>query len=138
MTAQAFRYAPSLPELPKGAERSIIAQFRSIQNDLDSLRGTPKNAAPVFGGRSYSAKIGDFVMLEPPAEGTLVMIPQGNADNQTARIVLVLVGGSLSPGVTVSIVGRRGTINGQQTLNMNSPRLVELVSVGERGWFFSS
>jgi hypothetical protein len=138
VTAQAFRYAPSLPDLPKGAERSIIAQFKSVQLDLDSLRGTPKNSVPAFGGHSYNAKVGDFVMLEPPADGTLVMIPQGNADNVTARIVLVLVGGFLSPGVSVSIVGRKGTINGQDTLFMNSPRLVELVSVGDRGWFYST
>lgn len=137
MSAQAFRYKPSLADLPKGAERDIIAQFKSVQLDLDSLRGTPRNSVPVFGQPSYSAKVGDFVLLEPPAGGTLVMIPQGNSDNTTARLVLVVVGGFLSPGVTVSIVGRRGTINGQQTLNLNSHRLVELVCVGERGWFYS-
>lgn len=138
MVAQAFRYKPSLAELPKGAERDIIAQFRAVQNDLDNLRGVARNSVPVFGQPSYSAKVGDFVLLEPPAGGTLVMIPQGNADNTTARIVLVVVGGILSPGVTVAIVGRKGTINGQQTLNLNSPRLVELVCAGERGWFYST
>lgn len=138
MAAQSFRHAPYLPELPKGAERAIVAQFKSIQSDLDNIRGVAKNSVPVLTQRSYNAKIGDFVMLEPPADGTLVMIPAGNADNITQRIVLVVVGGALSPGVTVSIVGRKGTINGQQTVSLNSHRLVELVSCGDRGWFFST
>lgn len=138
MAGQSFRYAPSLPELPKGAERAIVALFKAVQNDLDNIRGTAKNSVPVLTQPSYNAKIGDFVMLEPPTAGTLVMIPQGNADNITQRIVLVVVGGVLSPGVTVSIVGRKGTINGQQTVSLNSHRLVELVSCGDRGWFFST
>ncbi len=136
--AQSFRHAPALADLPKGAERSIIAQFRSVENDLDAIRGTAKNSVPVLTQPTYAAKIGDFVLLEPPATGTLVMLPQGNADNITQRIVLVVVGGALSPGVTVSIVGRKGTINGQQTVSLNSHRLVELVSAGDRGWFFST
>lgn len=136
--ATPFRHAPALAELPKGAERSIIAQFKAVENDLNGIRGVAKNAVPVLTAPSYAAKIGDFVMLEPPSTGTLVMIPQGNADNITSRIVLVVVGGNLSPGVTVSIVGRKGTINGQQTVSINSYRLVELVSCGDRGWFYSS
>lgn len=137
MPAQRFRHKVSLPELPKGAERGIIEQFRRLENDLDEVRGAGKNAVFVLGKESYQAKLEDFAVIEAPAGGTLVTIPQGNADNITKVIRIALVGGILSPGVTVSIVGRKGTINGQDFLTLASPRLVELFSVGERGWFYS-
>jgi hypothetical protein len=135
MAARAFRHRPALSDLPKGAERELIEQFRDIETNLDDLRGPGVSATPVLRVRSYAPKLGELVLLEPPPEGTLVMIPQGAPENITKSIRIAVVGGTLSPGVTVSIVGRKGTINGQQTLNLTSLCLAELVSVGARGWF---
>lgn len=138
MPAPPFRYRPALADLPKGSERGLIAQFKSIENDLNSVRGVQRNATPVLTVATYTAKPGELVLLTPPAGGTLVMIPPGSPDNITQSIRIAVVGGTLSPGVSVSIVGRKGTINGQQTLNLNAPRLVELISCGVPGWFFST
>ena len=138
MTAQRFRHAPALSDLPKGAERAIIAQFRSVQNDLDQIRGVQPNALGVMTVPSYQAHVGELVLLSPPAGGTLITIPPSSSDNIGQTIRIAVVRGFLSPGATVSIIGRQGTINGQQTLPLASFRLVELVSCGEAGWFFST
>jgi hypothetical protein len=133
-----FRYRPSLPKMPEGAERQVIDQFRAIQNDLDALRRPTSAVTPIINGRTHAAQIEQLVLLEPTSAGVLVTIPQGNAENVTKRIRIAVVGGLLTPGAAVSIVGRKGTINGQQTLYIQSYRLVELVSVGERGWWHST
>jgi hypothetical protein len=136
--SRAFRHRPALEGLPKGAERQIVEQFREVQNDLDSLRRPPAPAPPVFSGPNVMAQMGQLLRLEPGAGGILVTLPQGSPENITQRIHIALVGGILSPGVAVSIVGRKGTINGQQVLYLTSYRLVELVSCGDRGWFYST
>lgn len=137
--ARAFRHRPALAALPEGAGRDLIDQFKAVEHDLDELRARTgrASATPVLTVASVAAKIGELMLLAPPATGTLVTLPQGSPENLTKRITIAVVGGILSPGVSVSIVGRRGTINGQQTLNLNSHRLVELVSVGAPGWFYS-
>lgn len=137
MAGQAFRHKPALAKLPEGAERPIIEQFRSVQSDLDAVRGRRVSVTPILSVPRYAPRIGELVLLSPPTGGTLVVLPQGSPDNVTTSIRIAVVGGILSPGVTVSIVGRKGTINGQQTLNLNSHRLVELVSCGAPGWFYS-
>lgn len=138
MPVQRFKHHPALADLPKGAERAIIAQFRSIENDLNSVRGVQTNVTPVLTVATYAAKPGELVLLTPPDGGTLVTIPEGSPENITQSIRIAVIGGTLSPGATVSIIGRKGTINGQETLALNSPRLVELVSCGRPGWFFST
>lgn len=138
MTARAFRHRPALAALPKGAERDIIDQFKAIEHNLDELRGRPTSSTPVLSVPNYAPKLGELVLLAPPAGGTLIVLPQGGPENVTKSIRLAVVGGILSPGVSVSIVGRKGTINGQQTLSLNSHRLVELVSCGAPGWFCST
>jgi hypothetical protein len=84
--------------------------------------------------------VGELVLLAPQSATVkqFVTIPAGSAQNITQRLSLAVVGGLLSPGVAVSIVGSKGTINGAVTLNLNSFRLVELVSCGPLGWFFST
>jgi hypothetical protein len=137
MAGQAFRFKPALAKLPEGAERPIVEQFRSIQNDLDAVRGRQVSVTPILSVAQYAPRIGELVLLSPPTAGTLIALPQGSPQNVAATIRIAVVGGVLSPGVTVAIVGRKGTINGQQTLNLNSHRLVELVSCGAPGWFYS-
>jgi hypothetical protein len=137
MAAQRFKHHPALADLPKGAERALVAQFRSIENDFATVRGTQKNVTPVLTQRAYAAKAGELVLLTPPVGGTLVTIPAASPENITQSIRIAVVGGTLSPGATVSIVGAQGTINGQQTLTLASHRLVELVSCGAPGWFYS-
>lgn len=125
--------------MDKAAARGIVEQFKEIQRDLDELRAPTGAVTPsLSSSKTVAARVGQLVLLEPPADGVLVTIPQGNADNITKRITIAVIGGTLTPGVSVSIVGRRGTINGQQVLNINSYRLVELVSCGAPGWFFST
>lgn len=137
--ARGFRHRPALEGLPKGAERQIIDQFKAIQNDLDALRGSGDPADPVYDGAGpITAVVGKLLLLSPPASGVLVMVPAGTPENITRRVFIAVIGGILSPGATVSIVGRKGTINGQQVLNLNSYRLVELVSCGPPGWFHST
>lgn len=137
MTAPRFRYRPALADLPKGAERSLIAQFKAIENDLSAVRGVQANSPPVL-TTPYAAHVGELVRIAPPAAGQLITIPPGSPENIGQTIRIAVVGGLLSPGATVSIVGAVGTINGQQTLNLNSFRLIELVSCGAPGWFFST
>jgi hypothetical protein len=140
VTAAAFRFKANLADLPDKAGRALIEQFRSLQNDLDSVRGPPKSATPVINAPTYNARVGELVLLAPQSATVkqFVTIPAGSAQNITQRLSLAVVGGILSPGVAVSIVGNKGTINGAVTLNLNSFRLVELVSCGPLGWFFSS
>jgi hypothetical protein len=138
MAAPRFRYRPALAELPKGAERSLVAQFKAIENDLNSIRGVDANSPPVITGAAYACHVGELVRISPPATGQLLTIPPGRAENISQTIRIAVVGGVLSPGATVSIVGGEGTINGQAALFLNSFRLVELVSCGEPGWFFST
>lgn len=135
--AQAFRYAPSLPDLPKGAERSIIAQFKAVQNDLDEIRGAAATTTEIV-SRDCLVRVGQLLLIAPPAAGMLVGIPPATAQNISRSLRIAVVGGTLSPGATVSIVGGQGTINGLDTLPLNSFRLVELVSCGESGWFCST
>lgn len=140
MAAKPFKHRPALSGLPKDAERDLIDQFKAIENDLAELRARDASvsaaATPVLAVASVAAKVGELLLLAPPAGGTLVTLPQGSPENITKRITLAVVGGHLSPGAVVSIVGRKGTINGQQTLTLNSIRLVELVSIGDGGWVF--
>jgi hypothetical protein len=138
MAAPRFRYRPALTGLPKGAERDIVAQFKAVQNDLDQIRGVQANTPPLYTGRIVFAHAGELVRVSPPAEGQLIAIPAGSPENITQRIQIAVVAGVLSPGATVSIVGGKGTINGAATLALNSYRLVELISCGEPGWFFST
>lgn len=138
MAGARFRFKASLPGLPGGAERPIIEQFRSLQANVDNAQGVERNTPPVFEGSNIQARVGQLIRLSPPAGGTLVMIPPGDATNITQSIWIAVVAGILSPGATVSIVGRKGTINGQQTLPLNTYRLVELKSCGELGWFYST
>lgn len=133
MSATRFRARPALPELPKGAERSIIEQFRQIQAVLDQLQGPQRSASPALNAASYAAKPGELVLVEGIAGGTLVMLPQGSPANIEQKIRVVLVGGVLSPGVTIAIAGS-GTIDGSPTATMTARGLIELTSVGERGW----
>lgn len=136
MAAARFRFHASLPGLPSGSERPIIAQFRALQTNVDEAQGVERNTPPVFEGASVQARVGQLLRVAPPAGGTLIMIPPGSPTNITQSIWIAVVGGILSPGATVSIVGRKGTINGQQTLPLNTYRLVELKSCGEPGWFY--
>lgn len=138
MPAPRFRYRPALADLPKGAERALIAQFKAIENDINGVRGVEANSPPVIEAAVYACHVGELVRLSPPAAGQQVTIPAGSAINISQSIRIAVVGGLLSPGVTVSIVGAKGTINGQQALFLNHYRLVELVSCGELGWFCST
>jgi hypothetical protein len=129
--AQPFRFSAALPELPKGAERALIAQFRGIQADLDQLREA-KVATPVIVSKTYAARVGELVLLEPPTGGALVTLPPGTAANIRQHVLIALVAGALS--VTIAITGNVGTINGTPTLTMTAKGLLDLVSVGDRGW----
>jgi hypothetical protein len=129
-----FRARAALSDLPKGAERAIIEQFRQVQSVLDTLQGVERNATPVLNTPGYLAKPGELVLVEGIAGGTLVTIPAGSSANIEQTIRVALVGGVLSPGVTIAIVGRQGTISGAQTVTMTSLGMVELTSVGSRGW----
>lgn len=135
--SQAFRYKPALPDLPKGAERAIIEQFRAVQTDLDAIRGAASSTTEIV-SKDTIVRVGQLLLIAPPAAGMRVGVPPATAQNISQSVRIALVGGTLSPGATVSIIGGKGTINGQQTLNLNSHRLVELVSVGESGWFYST
>jgi len=132
--ARPFRHRPALSDLPKGAERELIEQFRDIESNLDELRSSG-SATPMLRVRTYAPKLGELVLLEPPPEGTLLMLPAGSPENISKTILVAVVGGVLSPGVTVSIVGRKGVINGAATMTLGSLCLVEFVSCGARGWF---
>lgn len=149
MSGQAFRFRPSLGETRADADesvsrkdlrtlqRSVIDQFRAVQNDLDQVRGSVSSSTP-FVGRQVTATIGGLLLLAPPSTGVLVGIPPATALNITKRLQIAVVGGFLSPGATVSIIGGKGTINGAATLSLASYRLVELVSCGPVGWFYST
>lgn len=137
MAAQGFRYAPALPDLPKGAERAIIQQFRAIQNDIDQVRGVASAVTDII-SKDYIARIGELVLISPPTAGMKVGIPPATAQNIGKSLRIAVVGGTLSPGATVSIVGGVGTINGVATLSLNSFRLVELVSCGPVGYALST
>lgn len=134
MSGTRFRHQPALPELPKGAERAIIEQFRAVEQALDVAQGVQRNATPVMNTASYFAKPGELVLLEGRAGGTLITIPPGSSQNIEQSIRVALVGGVLSPGVTIAIIGRKGTINGSATLVMTTRGIAELTSVGDRGW----
>lgn len=139
MTRPRFAFKAALPNLQAGAERPLIEQFRAIQNDLDASRsaGTTLRVTPVLSG-DHTARVGELVLCQPRAAGMRITVPAGSAQNVGRTIRLALIGGILTPGVTVSIVGNIGTLNGASTLNLNSHRLVELVSCGPPGWFFST
>ncbi len=137
MSSQRFRHAPALPDLPKGSERAIIAQFKAIQNDLDEIRGFERATTEVV-ATDCLVRVGQLLLIAPPAAGMRVGIPPATAQNLSQSLRIAVVGGILSPGATVSIVGGRGTVNGAATLALNSFRLVELVSCGEAGWFYST
>jgi microcystin-dependent protein len=132
--ARPFRHSPALPELPSGAARELIEQFRAVETNLDALR-EERSITPVLRVRSHAAKLGELVLLEPPPDGTLLVLPAGGPENIGKTILVAVVGGVLSPGVTVSIVGRKGVINGAATMAIASMCLVEFVCCGARGWF---
>lgn len=134
----AFRFKASLSDLPKGAERALIEQFRSIQSDLDDIRG-PLSSSTEVKTKDCVAQIGQLLLVAP-AVGKLMKIglPPGTAQNIDRRLRIAVVAGTLSPGAAVSIIGGQGTINGQEILYLNSYRLVELVSCGPIGWFSAS
>ncbi len=134
MSGTRFRSRPALPDLPKGAERAIIEQFRAVEAALDEVQGIERSSRPVIQAPSYQARAGELVLIEGRTGGTLVTIPAGSSANVEQKIRVALVGGVLSPGVTIAIVGRIGTINGVATLTMTARGIVELTSVGERGW----
>lgn len=138
MAAPAFRFKQALADLPPGAARGLLEQFKSLQNDLDAVRGPPKSATPVISAPTYNVRVGELALIAPPDDGQRLTIPPGTAQNITQRLSIAVVGGTLSPGATVVIVGGEGTINGADVLNLNSFRLVELVSCGPVGWFFST
>lgn len=133
-----FVHRPVLEGLPKGTGRDIIEQFRSIQENLNDIRGVSDSFPPISNARTIAARVGELVRLNPGPDGQLVTIPQGTSENTGKSLRIAVVGGLLTPGVAVSIVGKKGTINGQDVLNLNSYRLVELVSCGEVGWFYST
>lgn len=134
MSGTRFRARANLPELPKGAERALIESFRQIEASLADVQVIQRNATAVLNVAGYLAKPGELLLLEGRAGGTLVTIPPGSPQNVEQRIRVGLVRGVLSPGVTIAIIGRRGTINGAQTVTMTTRGLVELTSVGEDGW----
>jgi hypothetical protein len=118
--------------------RDICAQFKAVQNDLADLRGQAPRTTGIQSGRNVAAGIGELVLLSPPADGQLVTVPAGSAELVDKRIRLAVVGGVLSPGVSVAVLGNGGTLNGNATLAITTLRLVELVCVGAKGWFFST
>ena len=132
--ATRFKFRKALPELPKGAERALIEQFQAVEAALTEIQGVQRNATPVLNVPAYMAKAGELVLLEGRAGGTLVTIPAGSSFNVEQTIRIGLVRGVLTPGVTIAIVGRAGTINGAQTVTMTARGLVELTSVGTDGW----
>lgn len=134
MTATRFRHRPALPDLPKGAERQIVAQFKAIENDLDAIRGVGANLPALITRTRYDSHVGELVRVAPPAAGLRLTIPTGRAENISQKIRIAVVDGVLSPGVTVSIVGGEGTINGLPTLTLTSRGLTELTSLGPDGW----
>lgn len=134
MSGTPFRAPAALAELPKGAERAIIDKFRQIEAALTGVQVVQRNATAVMNVPAYMAKPGELVLLEGNATGTLVTIPPGSSANVEQTIRIALVGGVLSPGVTIAIIGRKGTIDGAATFVMTQRMLVELTSVGERGW----
>ncbi len=130
-----FKFRKSLPELPKGAERQIVEQFQAVEAAINELQGPQqRNATAVLNVAQYAAHAGELVLLEGNAGGTLVTIPQGSPQNIEQSIRVALVGGLLSPGISIGIIGRKGTINGVNTLTMTARGIVELTSVGDRGW----
>lgn len=134
MSGTPFKARAALGDLPKGAERAIIEQFRAIEASLNRVQVVQRNATPVLNVPAYMAKPGELVLLEGNATGTLVTLPPGSPQNIEQTIRVALVGGVLSPGVTIAIVGRKGTIDGTPTKTMTTRSIVELTSVGERGW----
>jgi hypothetical protein len=133
--ATRFKFRKSLPELPKGAERAIVEQFQAVEAAINEVQGPQqRNATPVLNVAQYAAHAGELVLLEGNAGGTLVTIPAGSPQNIEQSIRIALVGGVLSPGVSVGIIGRKGTINGANTLVLAARGIVTLTSVGERGW----
>jgi len=134
MTDTRFRAPASLPNLPEGSERVIIEAFRGIQQTLDTLQVVQRNSRPVVQAAAYQARAGELVLIEGRTGGTLVTIPQGSSANVEQKIRIALIGGVLSPGVTIAIVQRMGTINGNATLTLTTRGIVELTSVGDRGW----
>jgi hypothetical protein len=130
-----FKFRKTLPELPKGAERAIVEQFQAVEAAINAVQGPQqRNATAVLNVAQYAAHAGELVLLEGNANGTLVTIPQGSSQNIEQSIRIALVGGVLSPGVSIGILGRKGTINGADTLAMTARGIVTLTSVGERGW----
>lgn len=130
-----FKFRKNLPELPKGAERAIVEQFQAVEAAINAVQGPQqRNATAVLNVAQYAAHAGELVLLEGNANGTLVTIPQGSSQNIEQSIRIALVGGVLTPGVSIGILGRKGTINGADTLAMTARGIVTLTSVGERGW----
>lgn len=133
MTQQRFRAKQSLPELPKGSERALVEQFRSIQADLDDIRGPQRSTSAVIAADCL-ARVGELLLAAPPASGMNIGIPPSTQQNISRTLRIAVVGGSLSPGATVSIIGGKGTINGAATLTLASRGMTELTSVGDSGW----
>jgi hypothetical protein len=131
--SQRFRTKQSLPELPKGAERAIVEQFRSIQADLDDIRG-PQRSTTAVTASDCLVRVGELLLAAPPAGGMNIGIPPATQQNISRTLRIAVVGGVLSPGATVSIIGGKGTINGTPTLTLTSRGMTELTSVGDSGW----
>lgn len=133
-----FRFKANLADLPKGAERALIEQFRAIQTSLEDIRG-PRSSSTEVKTRDCIAQVGQLLLVAPPVTtGMKIGLPPGTAQNIDQRLRIAVVAGTLSPGATVSIIGGQGTINGQAFLYLNTYRLVELVSCGPIGWFSAS
>jgi hypothetical protein len=133
VASQTFRHKSSLPELPKGAERALIEQFRAIEVNLTDLRG-PFPATTAVLARDCDVRVGELLLIAPPAGGMLVGIPPGNSSNLSKSVRIAVVGGILSPGATVSVVGSQGTINGAATLSLTTLGITEITSTGDGNW----
>jgi hypothetical protein len=123
----------SLPDLPKGAERAIIEQFRAVATEIRTLNAPAEVVTPLI-RTDYTSKAGELVRACPPATSMRILLPPGSEQNDSESVRVAVESVAAGGTVTVSVVGDDQPINGAATLVISTVGLTEFVSLGVSGW----
>ncbi len=110
-----------------GAERNIGALLRELDDRLRLLERSKGRVGVVES--TTSAKAGEFLNIEAPADGLTIVLPEATAALRNARVTL-----NTRNANAVRVVCILGTVNGESFVVNNQVGLFEAVCNGLDGW----
>lgn len=118
---------PRIPGIPKDAERNVESIIREFEERIRKLE--QKAGRPGFVSSDTAAVPGEFLNIEAPAAGLIVILPQATAALRNARVTL-----NTRNANPVKVVCIGGTVNGSSFVTNDSAGTFEAVCNGYDGW----